>query len=553
VSFFPRAGLVLSLLLALAAGYAPQGPPAQTRDRTPVPTGTASLTGRLTLTENGQTVPVRRARVTLESSVLPRPPRVDTDTDGRFQFTNLPAGTYRVIAEKAGFVPRVSDPRRAFERPAPIELKDGQSVQLDIAMQRGAAIEGKVLAETGEPAMNVVVSAQRFVYDTDGRHLVSVQQARTDDRGQFRVHTLPPGEYYLEAGPDPLDVAARSTPAVLAHTFYPGTPRVDEARTIPVAVGQNASFMDITLTRMAVVAMRGRVQQSSGQPVKDMAVRLQRVGGPVGEVRGYSLPNTDAFEYPAVPPGEYWLMGVVRPTPGADLEFGATRVTVAGQPLTDVVITTAKGAALAGQVIVEGAASPLPADLQVIAYDSAYVLPPLPGSAAGPPVERVDASGAFSFTSLFGPRLLRVEHLPTTWAIKSISLDGTDIADTITDFRATDRPRAVRIVITPRTATVRGVVTGDSGRPAVGVRVVVFSNDERQWHPRSRLVRVSESDADGQYVIEGLVGGDYSIVAVPYLEDGSWMDANVLRGLRAIAAPVALRDGASMTVALKVR
>jgi hypothetical protein len=83
---------------------------------------------------------------------------------------------------------------------------------------------------------------------------------------------------------------------------------------------------------------------------------------------------------------------------------------------------------------------------------------------------------------------------------------------------------------------------------------VIFSNDERHWRPRSRLVRVTESGPDGSYAIDGLIGGAYSIAAVSFLEDGSWTDANVLRGLRNVASPVALKDGETTTVGtLRVR
>src|SRR5262249_23610848 len=154
----------------------------------------------------------------------PRVVRVDTDVDGRFQFSDLPAGTYRLVAEKAGFVRFVNDPRRAFERPAAIEIKDGQAASVEIRMHPAAGVGGTIITDAGEPAMNVVVTAQRFPYDATGRHLPPVQRARTDDRGRFRVHTLPPGDYYVEAGPDPLDLLTGPAtpgppPPVLAHTF----------------------------------------------------------------------------------------------------------------------------------------------------------------------------------------------------------------------------------------------------------------------------------------------------------------------------------------------
>lgn len=552
-----RAGLIVCVLIAAITPAFGASETAQTpRDRSPAArTGTSVIEGRVVVLVNGQPTPVRRARVTLDSVGAGRTSRVDTDVDGRFQFTSLPAGSYRVIVEKAGFVLFVRDPRRAFERLAPIDVAAGAAVTLELMMQRGAAIEGTIVTETGDPAINVVVSAQRFAYDGSGRHLVSVQQARTDDRGRFRVHTLPPGDYYLDAGPDPIDLATRGGGAgtILAHTLYPGGARIDDARPISLTVGQDVDGMNFTLTRIAVSSVRGRVVPSSGQPVKDVAVRIQRVGGPVGEVRGSLNPDGNDFVYPLVPPGEYWLMGVTKPSPGADFEYGAQRITVAGVNLTNIVVTTEKGASIAGRVEVDGGAAPLPADLQIVAYDTEFTLPPMAGEPAVLTTAPVDPSGAFKFASLFGPRIIGVDHLPTKWAVKSIALDDADITDSGSDFRGADRAKSMRVVITPVTASVRGVVQDESGKAAAGVRVVVCASDEHQWRPRSRFVRAAESASDGRYAIDGLLGGSYLIAAVPYLEDGSWTDAAVLRGLRDASSPLALKNGEAATLALKVK
>src|SRR5687768_9721967 len=172
------------------------------RDRAAPPeaAGTAVIAGRVTILDvNGVPQPVRRARVTLEADALTTPQRVDTDTQGRYRFEKLPAGTYRIRAEKAGYVPQVRDPRRAFERPAESKVALDQKLTHDLPMVRGAALEGRISKDTGDPAANIMVSAVRFSWDANGRRATVVRQVRTDDRGRFRVHSLPAAEYYLEA------------------------------------------------------------------------------------------------------------------------------------------------------------------------------------------------------------------------------------------------------------------------------------------------------------------------------------------------------------------
>jgi carboxypeptidase family protein len=521
--------------------------------------GTAAIAGRVLIELSGPPQPVRRARVILESDTLPKTQTTDTDTDGRYRFENLPAGSYSVRAEKAGFVPLVRDLRRTFERPAAVEMNASESVKHDLWMVRGAALEGQIRLDTGGPAVNVIVSAVRFAYDATGRRPVAVRQARTDDRGRFRLHTLPAGEYYVDAAPDPVEALRQiptpgSRPLSIARSYYPGTPRIEGGQTITLTTGQEVTAIDFTLSTVSTAVLRGRIVDSTGKPVTVMAPRIQRIGGTVGEVRGMAIDGRSDFTYPSVPPGDYWLMGAARPSPTADLEFAAIRITVSGQDLGNLVLTTAKGAVVNGRVEVEGGPPPALNTLQVIAHETEFELPTLPGSqTVGVSPAPVGPDGTFSFRGLFGPRLFRFTRLPNGWALKSTSLDTADVTDTPVDFKSTDTPRNLRIVITSRTSSVSGVVRDDAGRAISDARVVVFSDDDQTWRFRSRVIKATESGADGRYTIDGLLDGKYHIVAVPYLEEGSWMDAGVLRSLQPKASPLAVAEAVKSTMNLVMK
>ena len=86
-----------------------------------------------------------------------------------------------------------------------------------------------------------------------------------------------------------------------------------------------------------------------------------------------------------------------------------------------------------------------------------------------------------------------------------------------------------------------------------GTRVVVFGVDERAWGFRSRLIKSTESGADGRYTIDGLLDGKYHIVAIPHLEEGSWMDAGVLRRLQPMALPLAMAEAKKLTMDLVIK
>ena len=250
---------MVPVVLAASLGWTPQ----VQRDRAipRVPVGTAAIAGRVLIEVSGSPQPVRRARLTLESDALPTAQTTDTDIEGRYRFESLAAGAYYVRAEKAGLVRLVRDLRRTFERPAPVELEAARIATHDLWMVRGAALEGQILLDSGAPAVNVIVSAVRFAYDANGRRPVAVRQARTDDRGRFRVHRLARGRDYLDAAPDPLDVlrqvpAAGRRPTAIARGYYPGAPRIEGGQTIPLTTGQDLSALNFTLSTTASVALQ---------------------------------------------------------------------------------------------------------------------------------------------------------------------------------------------------------------------------------------------------------------------------------------------------------
>jgi hypothetical protein len=109
------------------------------------------------------------------------------------------------------------------------------------------------------------------------------------------------------------------------------------------------------------------------------------------------------------------------------------------------------------------------------------------------------------------------------------------------------------MVLTSRTATISGVARDEAGRPVERARVVVFSESEESWGWRSRTVRTAETGADGRFTVDGVLDGAYRIVAVPFLEDGSWMDTTILRRLKPLAAPLSVSGAAPTTMNLVVK
>jgi hypothetical protein len=543
--------LALISFFCLAPAAATQQQPG---NRPPAP-AMATLTGRVIVAGERDT-PVRRARITLESGALSQAQLADSDANGRFRFDRLPAGTFRLRAAKPGFVTTTFGARHAMDRGLPIELKVGQTGSVELVLPRGAALDGRVTNQDGDPIQNLVVSAVRLTYGLYGRQPLPLKDTRTDDLGRYRIHSLPPGDYYVQAAPDPMDAMAERfapdpRPPGTARTYYPGTATPSDATRVTLVAGREATGLDFIVTSVPLARVTLQVMDATGKIPRAVATRLQRVGAPPGELRGTLLQDNQAM-FPAVPPGEYWALAAATPSPGPDPEFAAVRVTVSGSDLK-LTLTTARGTALNGRMQVEGGEVAVPPGLQVVAETIGYEMPNAARSgASAAPAPVVGADGTFVMGGLFGSHLFRVSGLKDKWALSSVRLGETDITDIPTEVMPAEPALELVVVITRNTGAIDGTLTDARKRPLPNGRVVVFPDDERQWTARSRFLKTSLAGIDGTYSIGSLLPGKYLICAVDWLDEGAWLDPDLLRRLRAFAVPITVKGGDRQTIALMI-
>lgn len=510
-----------------------------------VAAGPGVISGRLTAADTRAAL--RGAEVTAmrmtESGVLIDPAgqqTVMTDDDGRFAFTGLRLGTWKVTASRTGYIPWQFGQRRPFQSPPPIELSPGRERMVaDFILPRASAIAGRVYDESGEPVMNARVTAYRARMRQGRRQLEPVGHPdQSDDTGGFRIYGLAPGQYYVAASlrVAPADSIVDTT---YAPTYYPGTGNLAEAQRITLQVGGEA-FAGFQLLPVRRLRITGSVFTSGGAPARAFLTLVSEAaehGVPLG--MGGATRSDGTFTLPDVAPGRYTLFASLREdAPGESAEIP---LTVGFDDVTGLTLVTAPAASIRGTFVADaGVTRPLPQGIGVTAHSYRTGGPTTAGTVSG---------RTFEIAGPGGPFFLEFHDVPPGWMVKRIEIAGLDATDAPVDLRS-QQDASARIVLTDRLTEVSGTL-GDRG--AAGLTVVVFPEQPAAWARPSRYIRTAVTDTRGRFRVDGLPAGRrYLAVAVDYLEEAEGEDPDFLSSVAGGAASFALAEGQRLTIAAPV-
>jgi len=543
------------------------------RDNAPSPTGNSRITGRVVAADTGS--PIRRAQININSQSAQVNRSVTTDSDGRYELTSLPAGRYRLFVDKAGYVALEYGQARPFEAGKPLDITTGQTLEkIDFSLPRGSAITGRITDEFGDPITDVQVQALRYQFVNGERQLVNAgRAAQTDDLGGYRIFGLMPGDYVVRASMRPNmpggPRAAELEPTGYPGTYYPGVTDVSEAQTVTAALGQELSSVGFPLVPARLSRISGSVTSSDGRPLTGAmvmirargtnglaALRMNIIGGGGGQVR-----SDGTFQLANVPPGEYVLDVQQRPQnirnlqdiALAQLEFASMPLSVSGGDIDNLMIVTTPGVTVSGRVAYQGEGVPK-GGLQVMA-----VAPSGGPSPIGTLINskalgsgRVNPDNTFELRGIAGPQMIRVQGAPAGWALKSITLDGTDITDTAYDFRPGHNVTGLVVTLTDRLSEITGSVRDARGQPVADYVLVAFPENEKLWGAQSRFVQTTRPNQNGAFSLKGLPPGRYLAAVVPALENGLQNDPAVLEQLRPRARSFALAEGQTLSLNLEM-
>jgi hypothetical protein len=553
------------------------------------PAATGVVSGAIVAADTGQ--PVRRAQVRLVLASPAQSKTVSSDGDGRFMFTGLRAGEYTLSATKAGYLDmvygaRVPGPGRAG---MPIRLTAAASRVdgLDLRLTRGGSINGVITDEFGDPAMGTAVRVMRFVFSNGVRYATPSGQDITDDRGQYRVAGLMPGEYTVTAVPRDIVSQVAATQEMMRDRFaqvvaaakaagddapagvrpdaaallnepiemrgyvpihYPGTPDAGTLGVVRVGLAEEVSGIDIRLQVVHTANVTGTVSWAEGAVPASARVQLLDPRMPMPTIGAWwtGLRPGGRFTFYGVAPGSY-LVRLHTGVAGTDL-FGEADVHVDPTRANDVTLTMQRGQTVSGTVALAGAPVAMSRVRVVLRPVSTPADPELAMERATP-----DAAGRFVLRGLAAVKYrFVVEGLPAGWTLGSARFGDRDAADYLLDIEPGRNYAGGVLTLTSRTSELTGSVTDAAGRPVVNTTVVVFPADRPLWVPQSRRIHTAALGADGRYAVRGLPAGDYR-VALADPEPNQWFDVEFLSELLSVASPVTLADGDKRTLDLRLR
>jgi hypothetical protein len=313
--------------------------------------------------------------------------------DGAYSFSGIKPGTYYVHAIFAGYIDpfgQFSDEDFASTDPAirariaqipTVTVTGTDSVRVDLRLERGAAVSGRILFDDGSPAAGWTLSVIKPGTNENASDAVqaamnqslalsgAVQLTKSDDLGHFRITGLTPGEYAVRATMIAPSIGVTAGNIMeggsgINLTVYSGSTfnRAD-AKPITVAAGEEYSGAEITVPSSSLHNITGHVSaKSDGHTLNTGQVALTSKSNPalhvIAAIRSdgsfhfeylpsgivYTLTTADAADGKITPSANPGFMGLNMPNTEilAKYETGSTDVLLGDADIDSIQLNVAQ-------------------------------------------------------------------------------------------------------------------------------------------------------------------------------------------------------------------
>src|SRR5437660_51867 len=466
----------------------------------------STIEGTVVSATNGQVLP--RAAVYLRNSQK----RDDitssrADDHGHFIFQNIAEGKYEITAERQGFYYRF---RRGPLR-ASLEMKDGEHLQdVIVRLMPFAAITGRIVDEHEDPIEHVQVRLLATQYFRGHATLNNIGTTQTDDRGEYRLAGVRPGNYYLIAEYDAQrnrrntfgsTVKSQQPETTYPPLFYPFTTDIRQAQRLAVAAGSE-TFVKFAFFPVPSVSIEGVVVNGmTGEPVKQPAV-VAYWGDMLGGVtRMVDVKADGRFKVEGIGPGPFTI--VASATEGETNYSSVQTVEVGTNGLTNLSIPVLPDFEIAGQVHLDNADTERP--MSRVSVEFAH-------QEKANHIFRVSADKpTYQFSSKLHPGdhyKISLPNLPDDYYLKQVLVSGHEAPNA--DVSVYGPHTDIDLLVSPSGGHIDGLALDNNHEP---VSSYIFLAPDVERVP-SEMLRFTRADGKGKFSFRGIAPGSYRLYAL---------------------------------------
>ncbi len=478
-----------------------------------------------------------------------------SDTAGRYRIADIEPGRYRVSVERAGFVDAQYGAKRPGDAGTTLTLDKSQRMtDVNVSLTPHGVIAGRVLDEDGEPMMGASVQILQRTYVRGRKTFSPVDNASTNDVGEYRIFGLAPGKYVVSAsyrrtrGPAVQEADAET----YAQTFYPGGNTPDMAAPVDIQPGSQFRGLDLRLRKTRAVKVAGRIVGASGNDRGRGGTNVMlapKSGGNDFNSRmmGRVYNAQGDFLISNVAPGSYILSATS--FDGNHMLSARMPLDVGSGPIDGLAITLQPSAELHGRLKVEGSTAPDIKNFRVtLATRSSGAMM---GPGGGQQFGGLKEDNTFTLANVNADQYdIRVSGIPDGGYVKSIKLGDADVTDTGLDFTSAVIPAELTVVVNMAAATIDGVVQTDQSQPASGVIVVLVPEGTKR--EVDRYYSTATTDDAGHFTLKNITPGEYRVYSFDNVKGSAYMDPEWLQPYETKGERVSVKESGTSSVQLKV-
>jgi hypothetical protein len=463
--------------------------------------GLITVSGIVTNATNG--LPVSRALVRLSDRTIL------TDHEGKFEFDQFAAtNTATLQVTKPGYYSSAEG-----DATTTTALRaDQMASTVAVRLYPEALITGTVSTADGVPLPQVMVSAQRSVYNETGHQWMQSATSMTNSHGEFRL-PVPPGDYRIETGFSP---RIRETGKAMLPLAVPPVSSSAGSGTIHVRAGAEERF-DLHPVVSQAYPVTVHVESTLERVFPSLSARSNDgTIFPVNMARG----GRDGDMRIELPSGTYTL--IANQNSGDSSAYGETSVTVTDRPTTGVVLRMTPVPSIPVQLIVEAGstsdkAPPTVQQLGLVIDSSQDVPLRAGGFTTGPVMSR---NGEPYIHAPPGTYHFQTRNTGQ-WYVKSAAYGATDLLQQDLAIALGSGSSPIVVTVSNQTGSLSGTATLNGNPTSLWVYIIPTG-------PSTAPVYTARSGANGSFDMSYMPPGSYQTIAFESKHSANFRDPKAL-------------------------